>query len=217
MAGRHGLPRRLGRRFRPAGVVVVTLAVVAVGIGVAAWPRETPRAPAAADSGVAPGVAPTGSAHPDPAGGPATGAPDRNADRPSRGGDPRADRPKASPTPIEPESPAAPEPDAPQAVPGGGAVVETGGCQASFYWEPQPTASGEPFDPEAMTAAHLSWAFDTRVRVTNPATGQSVVVRINDRGPYVEGRCIDLSRGAFREIAQLDAGVVTVTYEVLAD
>ncbi|MGH3682480.1 MAG: septal ring lytic transglycosylase RlpA family protein, partial [Natronosporangium sp.] len=87
----------------------------------------------------------------------------------------------------------------------------------SFYWEPQPTASGEPFDPEALTAAHLSWAFDTRVRVTNPATGQSVVVRINDRGPYVDGRCLDLSRGAFREIADLDAGVITATYEVLAD
>jgi rare lipoprotein A len=102
-------------------------------------------------------------------------------------------------------------------VPDGGEVVTTGSCGASYYWEPQPTASGEEFDPEAMTAAHKEWDFDTRVRVTNPASGDSVVVRINDRGPYIDGRCLDLARGAFREIASLDAGVITVTYEVLSD
>jgi rare lipoprotein A len=51
--------------------------------------------------------------------------------------------------------------------------------------------------------------------VTNPATGGSVVVRINDRGPYVDGRCIDLSRAAFRAIADPDVGAITVKYEVL--
>ncbi|GAA4677405.1 septal ring lytic transglycosylase RlpA family protein [Phytohabitans rumicis] len=94
-------------------------------------------------------------------------------------------------------------------------VTATGSCGASYYDEPQPTANGEEFDPEALTAAHKTWAFDTRVRVTNPDNGKSVVVRINDRGPYVDGRCIDLSRAAFRAIASLDLGHVDVTYEIL--
>ncbi|WP_211588795.1 septal ring lytic transglycosylase RlpA family protein [Allorhizocola rhizosphaerae] len=90
-------------------------------------------------------------------------------------------------------------------------------CGASFYWEPQPTASGERFDPEAMTAAHKTLPFNTMVRVTNPGNGKSVVVRINDRGPYIDGRCLDLSRGAFRQIANLETGVLKVVhYEVLA-
>jgi rare lipoprotein A len=94
-------------------------------------------------------------------------------------------------------------------------VVETGSCGASFYDEPQGTANGETFDPEALTAAHKEWAFDTRVRVTNPDNGKSVTVRINDRGPYIDGRCIDLSRAAFRAIADLDLGAIDVRYEVL--
>jgi rare lipoprotein A len=94
-------------------------------------------------------------------------------------------------------------------------VTGTGTCGASFYDEPQGTANGETFDPEALTAAHKTWAFDTRVRVTNPDNGKSVVVRINDRGPYIDGRCIDLSRAAFRAIASLDLGHVDVRYEIL--
>jgi rare lipoprotein A len=58
--------------------------------------------------------------------------------------------------------------------------------------------------------------FNTRVKVTNVANSTSVVVRINDRGPFVSDRCIDLSRGAFKSIASLGAGVITVKYEVLA-
>lgn len=94
-------------------------------------------------------------------------------------------------------------------------VTATGSCGASFYDEPQPTANGEQFDPEALTAAHKTWAFGTRVRVTNPDNGKSVIVRINDRGPYIDGRCIDLSRAAFRAIASLDLGHVDVRYEIL--
>jgi rare lipoprotein A len=94
-------------------------------------------------------------------------------------------------------------------------VVESGSCGASFYDEPQATANGETFDPEALTAANKEWAFNTRVRVTNPDNGKSVTVRINDRGPYVDGRCIDLSRAAFRAIADLDLGEIDVKYEVL--
>lgn len=94
-------------------------------------------------------------------------------------------------------------------------VTDTGTCGASFYDEPQGTANGETFDPEALTAAHKTWAFNTRVRVTNPDNGKSVIVRINDRGPYIDGRCIDLSRAAFRAIASLDQGHVDVRYEIL--
>lgn len=94
-------------------------------------------------------------------------------------------------------------------------VTGTGTCEVSFYDEPQGTANGEQFDPEALTAAHKELPFDTRVRVTNLANGTSVIVRINDRGPYIDGRCLDLSRAAFREIADLDSGVIDGRYEVL--
>ncbi|MEV4753866.1 septal ring lytic transglycosylase RlpA family protein [Micromonospora sp. NPDC049559] len=94
-------------------------------------------------------------------------------------------------------------------------VVSSGSCGASFYDEGQMTANGETFDPDALTAAHKTLPFNTRVRVTNPANGKSVVVRINDRGPYVDGRCLDLSRAAFQAIAPLSQGEATVRYEVL--
>ncbi|MGH3738627.1 MAG: septal ring lytic transglycosylase RlpA family protein [Micromonosporaceae bacterium] len=94
-------------------------------------------------------------------------------------------------------------------------VVDRGSCGTSYYDEPQGTANGERFDPDAITAAHKSLPFDTRVRVINPANGKSVVVRINDRGPYIGGRCLDLSRAAFARIAPLDSGVIHARYEVL--
>jgi rare lipoprotein A len=77
------------------------------------------------------------------------------------------------------------------------------------------TANGENFNPDALTAAHKTLPFDTKVRVTNPANGKSVTVRINDRGPFIDGRCLDLSRAAFASIASLDVGAMTVRYEVL--
>jgi rare lipoprotein A len=97
----------------------------------------------------------------------------------------------------------------------GGTVVSSGTCGASYYDEGQMTANGETFNPEALTAAHKTLAFNTRVRVTNPGNGKSVVVRINDRGPFVDGRCLDLSRAAFRAIADLGLGELTVKYEIL--
>lgn len=87
---------------------------------------------------------------------------------------------------------------------------------ATFYDESQMTASGERFNPSAMTAAHRSLPFGTRVRVTNQKNGRSVVVRINDRGPFGnKKRIIDLSRAAARELHMIDAGVVPVTLEVI--
>lgn len=88
-------------------------------------------------------------------------------------------------------------------------------CGASFYDEPQMTASGERFDPNAMTAAHKTLPLGTKVKVTNPRTGATVIVRINDRGPYVGGRCLDLSRASFAAIGNIGSGVMTVTWEVV--
>lgn len=84
---------------------------------------------------------------------------------------------------------------------------------ASWYGEPhhgRRTASGERFDMEELTAAHKSLPFGTRVRVENPATGQAVVVRINDRGPFAPGRIIDLSRAAAERIGLIQTGVARV-------
>ena len=72
------------------------------------------------------------------------------------------------------------------------------------------TASGERFNPGAMTAAHRTLPFGTRVRVTNSHTGRSVIVRINDRGPFVKGRSIDLSSGAARAIGMGSTGNVSI-------
>jgi rare lipoprotein A len=87
--------------------------------------------------------------------------------------------------------------------------------KASWYKMGTQTASGERYDPMGITAAHPSLPFDTKVRVTNPANGKSVVVRINDRGPFTGGRIIDLSQGAAQEINLVRAGVAQVSIEVL--
>ena len=92
--------------------------------------------------------------------------------------------------------------------------------QASFYGnEPGEggplTANGERYNPGGYTAAHRTLPFGTRVRVTSPNTGRSVVVRINDRGPFVGGRVIDLSVGAARAIGLTSSGVGTVRMDVL--
>jgi rare lipoprotein A len=77
------------------------------------------------------------------------------------------------------------------------------------------TANGETYNQNAMTAAHPSLAFGTRVRVTNQYNGRSVIVRINDRGPYAGGRIIDLSAASADVIGLTDSGVAPVTVEIL--
>ena len=86
---------------------------------------------------------------------------------------------------------------------------------ASYYKSGSLTANGERFDPRGLTAAHRSLSFNTRVRVTSVDTGRSVVVRINDRGPFVSSRIIDLSLGAARVIGLHTSGVANVSMEVL--
>ena len=86
---------------------------------------------------------------------------------------------------------------------------------ASWYNMGKRTANGERYDPMGITAAHPSLPFDTNVSVTNPSSGDSVVVRINDRGPFTGGRIIDLSHGAAQAIKLTQAGVAKVRIEVL--
>ena len=88
---------------------------------------------------------------------------------------------------------------------------------ASFYHEDQMTANGERFDKTAMTAAHKTLPINTWVRVTNVVNGRSVVVRINDRGPYKPGRIIDLSAGAAQVLDMTTVGLVPVKVEVISN
>jgi len=89
---------------------------------------------------------------------------------------------------------------------------------ASYYggkFHGRKTASGERFNKWAMTAAHKTRPLGTKVRVTNLRNGESVEVKINDRGPYIKGRVIDLSRGAAEEIGMVHAGTAKVKVEVI--
>ena len=79
------------------------------------------------------------------------------------------------------------------------------------------TASGSTFDPNGLTAAHRTLPFGTRVRVSNPKTGRSVMVRITDRGPWIAGRIIDLSHAAARSIGLSGLGQVIVERTEPAD
>ena len=92
-----------------------------------------------------------------------------------------------------------------------GNVSETG--IASYYahkYHGRTTASGERFDMNDMTAAHKTLPFGTRVRVTNLSNGKSITVRINDRGPFVKGRIIDLSLAAAKKLDMVNAGLAQV-------
>jgi rare lipoprotein A len=86
---------------------------------------------------------------------------------------------------------------------------------ASFYTEGQQTASGEKFDTHDLTAAHPTLPFGTRLRVTNVATGRSVTVRVNDRGPYVPGRVVDVSHSAADALGMVESGITKVKLDVV--
>lgn len=196
MAGRHAAPRPHWNATRYLLPIVTTLSVLTIVMGAAGagtvmrqFPADSPANAPVSEEAAAP--APTRS----------------SPSRASRGDEPDSAQ-RAVPSP--------PAPRRSSTSPEAGRVTSTGSCQASFYSEGQQTANGERFNPDALTAAHKSLPFNTRVRVTNPANGKTVVVRINDRGPYVSGRCLDLSRAAFQAIASLSAGHTYVKYEVLA-
>jgi rare lipoprotein A len=91
------------------------------------------------------------------------------------------------------------------------------GCGgASWYALHSKTASGERMNPATLTAAHRSLRFGTRLKVTNRNNGRSVVVRVNDRGPFIRGRVLDLSRAAAQNIGMVSSGTAKVCYEVVA-
>jgi rare lipoprotein A len=86
---------------------------------------------------------------------------------------------------------------------------------ASYYWQGARVASGGKYNPNGLTAAHRSLPFGTRLRVSDPKTQRSVVVTINDRGPFVRGRVLDLSLGAARALGLQNRGLGRVHAEVL--
>src|SRR5690606_12528609 len=85
---------------------------------------------------------------------------------------------------------------------------------ASWYALTSKTASGERMNPEAMTAAHRTLPFGSKLRVTNVRNGNTVEVRINDRGPFIGGRVLDLSKGAARKLGFVNAGLTKVCFSV---
>jgi rare lipoprotein A len=193
-------------RCRLAILAATTAALTAAGgIATAVGPdpdRTPPDVVAAATSEVTPAELPTPSAE----------LPTPSAELPT---------PSAEPSPAprqaaEPRATATPEPAPSSAEP---PAVRTWSGTASWYgpgFAGDRTANGERFDPGALTAAHKELAFGSRVRVTFVPTGRSVVVRINDRGPFVAGREIDLSRAAAEAVGLRGSGHGPVTLELLA-
>lgn len=123
-----------------------------------------------------------------------------------------------APVEVAPPPPATllPPPVAPVSDVSEGTAI--GGGNASYYGAElagNPTASGERFDPSGLTAAHRTLPLGTRVRVTHAKTGQSVVVRVNDRGPFHGDRVIDLSKAAADEIGLTRSGTAEVELERL--
>jgi rare lipoprotein A len=118
--------------------------------------------------------------------------------------------PPPAPPPPAPVAPAPPSPPEPRRYQDEG--------NASWYGAKhhgEKTASGAAFDKNALTAAHRTLPFDTRLRVTNLENGRTVEVVVNDRGPYVDGRLIDLSEAAARKLGFTEDGVVRVRIEEL--
>ncbi|WP_229398980.1 septal ring lytic transglycosylase RlpA family protein [Micromonospora okii] len=223
MVGRHSRTRLFSS---PAGIAATAAVGVALAVGgtvgavqltageaapepaVADTPASAPAVPVPPQA--SPGASLPSSVDPSPT---VTATPEVTRSPAASRSRPRTPAPKPTATtkkPATPKKAATTKKAAPTS-----AVVDSGSCGASFYAEGQLTANGETFDPSALTAAHKTLPFGTKVRVTNPGSGKSVTVRINDRGPFIEGRCIDLSRAAFAAIASLDVGAMTVKYEVL--
>ncbi|MET8040665.1 septal ring lytic transglycosylase RlpA family protein [Micromonospora sp. NPDC005215] len=210
MAAKHSRTRIFSS---PAGIVATAAVGVALAVGGTVGAVQltsgsgssgqatldlTPTTAASSLTPSSPAVSPTASPSPSVSASPSA---IRSQQAASRGKTRTAPPPK--PKPTAKKTTAAPK------------VLESGSCGASFYSDGQLTANGESFNPSALTAAHKTLPFNTKVRVTNPANGKSVVVRINDRGPFIDGRCLDLSRAAFATIASVDVGALTVRYEVL--
>ena len=90
------------------------------------------------------------------------------------------------------------------------APTEGAAVKASFYQLGSKTASGERFNPNGLTAAHRSLPFGTMLRLVNHSNGRTVTVRVNDRGPFIKGRGLDVSRGAAAALGMIGSGVATL-------
>jgi len=123
--------------------------------------------------------------------------------------------------PIQPDTEViAPAPAAEAPAPSAPHETVLGRGSASYYaakFDGRRTASGERFDNDDMTAAHRTLPFGSLVRVTNPANGRSVIVRVNDRGPFTRGRLIDVSRAAAEELGMVARGHANVELALIAD
>lgn len=98
-----------------------------------------------------------------------------------------------------------------------GSAQAAGTCgKASWYALNSKTASGEQMNPSAMTAAHRSYRFGTKLRVTNKRNGRSVIVRINDRGPFIKGRIVDVSKAAARKLGFINSGHTSVCIQKIS-
>lgn len=121
-------------------------------------------------------------------------------------------------TSFKPEREVAPQP-APEPAVNRGPVLRTLGTRVASYYgkrfHGRLTANGERFNMNAMTAAHKTLPFGTRVLVTNPRNGKSVTVRINDRGPFIKGRHIDLSRRAAKKLGIISSGHARVKLDIV--
>ena len=122
---------------------------------------------------------------------------------------PAAPEPPVQPSPPPGKAPATPRAEEPSGEKGRISLY-------SHEFAGRPTASGEPFDPEALTMAHRTLPFGTRVKVTNLENRQSVEVVVNDRGPFIRGRIADLSLAAARRIGMVTDGVVDGVLEIVA-
>lgn len=191
--GKHGAQQTFRLR-----TILIASGVAVTGLAVAAWVFVPSDGTAAKASQAQAALAPTA-----PAPQPTTASPTPSVSA--------TRTPTLSPSPSPSPTTTKPKPKKTAYT-----VLSSGVCQASYYGDPQTTASGETFNPNALTAAHKTLPFGTHVRVTNEANGESVVVRINDRGPYAGGRCLDLSTAAMSAVGGLGAGVITAKYEVLA-
>jgi rare lipoprotein A len=123
-------------------------------------------------------------------------------------------QPQPAPVPVAPPPPA-PAPAPPPRV----SAQPSKTVRASYQGEQaagRPTASGEPYDPDELTAASKIYPIGSQVLVTNPANGRSLKVRINDRGPHVRGRSLDLSKRAAEELGITEKGVARLKVKLLS-
>ncbi len=100
-------------------------------------------------------------------------------------------------------------------IPTADALAQSQTGIASYYWQGQRTANGERFNTMAHTCAHRTLPFGTMLRVTNLRNGASTTCRVNDRGPFIRGRIVDLSTAGARQIGMVASGIVPVRIEVV--